>query len=381
MNKEHNSNARLLQGNEACVSGGLYAGVNFFAGYPITPSTEITEGMARELPKIGGKFIQMEDEIGSIAAVIGASNAGLKAMTATSGPGYSLMVENIGYGYMTETPCVIVNVQRGGPSTGLPTKIGQADTMQTQWGPHGDNTAIAVAPSTVRECFEETVRAVNLSERFRTPVTVLSDEVLGHMREMMIMPKVGDLEVVKRHRPDVPSEWYRHFEITPSLVSSMASFGDGYRYNVSGLTHDEDGFPTAKPVEIKAKLDKLRRKIERFADEIYKIETYKMDDAHIAVFSYGTVARSAQQAVQIARERRIKVGAIRPLTIWPFPDEKLREMLTGVRKIIVVELNMGQLIREVQRVVPRHTEVFPLQRYDGEIITPQQILDRIREVK
>jgi 2-oxoglutarate ferredoxin oxidoreductase subunit alpha len=381
MKTDNISNARLLQGNEACMYGALYAGVRFFAGYPITPSTEIAEGMARQLPKIGGKFIQMEDEIASIAAIIGASNAGLKAMTATSGPGYSLMLENIGYGYMTETPCVIVNVQRGGPSTGLPTKIGQADTMQVQWGPHGDNTAIAVAPSTVRECFEETVRAVNLSERFRTPVTILSDEVLGHMREMMIMPKEGDLEVIKRHKPNVPHEWYKHFEINPSLVSSMASFGDGYRYNISGLTHDEDGFPTAKPVEIKAKLDKLRRKIERFSDEIYKIETYMMDDAHVAVFSYGTTARSAQQAVQIARQRRIRVGAIRPLTIWPFPDEKLREMLTGVRKVIVAELNMGQLVREVQRVAPRHTEVFPLQRYDGEVMTPQQILDRIREVK
>ncbi len=381
MKKDNNSKTRLLQGNEACVHGALYAGVRFFAGYPITPSTEIAEGMARELPKLGGKFIQMEDEIGSIAAVIGASNAGLKAMTATSGPGYSLMVENIGFGYMTETPCVIINVQRGGPSTGLPTKIGQADTMQTRWGPHGDNTAIAVAPSTVRECFEETVRAVNLAERFRTPVTVLSDEVLGHMREMMVMPGEGDLQVIERHKPDVPSDWYKHFEITPSLVSAMASFGEGYRYNISGLTHDEDGFPTAKPAEIKAKLNKLRYKIERFADEIYKIETYKMDDAHIAVFSYGTVGRSAQQAIQIARQSRIKVGAIRPLTIWPFPDEKLREMLTGVRKVIVAELNMGQLIREVQRVAPRHTEVFPLQRYDGEVMTPQQILDRIREVK
>jgi 2-oxoglutarate ferredoxin oxidoreductase subunit alpha len=381
MEKHHFAKAKLLQGNEACVNGALYAGVRFFAGYPITPSTEIAEGMARELPRVGGKFIQMEDEIGSIAAVIGASNAGLKAMTATSGPGYSLMVENIGYAYMTETPCVIVNVQRGGPSTGLPTKISQSDTMQARWGTHGDYTAITVAPSTVKECFEETVRAVNLSERFRTPVTVLSDEVLGHMREMMLMPGKGEVEVVERHKPDVPSDWYRHFEITPSMVSPMASFGEGYRFNISGLTHDQDGYPTASAVEIKEKLDKLRLKIERFADETVKIQTDMMDDAHIAVFSYGTVGQSARQAVKMARERRIKVGAIRPLTIWPFPEERIREMLLDIRKVIVAELNMGQLVHEIRKIAPRHTDVFFMGRYDGEVMTPQQILDKIREVK
>ncbi len=373
------SKARLMQGNEACMYGALYAGAEFFAGYPITPSTEIAEGMAREMPKRGGKFIQMEDEIGSMAAIIGASNAGCKSITATSGPGYSLMVENIGYAYMTESPCVIVNVQRGGPSTGLPTKISQSDTMQARWGPHGDYTSITVAPSTVEGCFHETVRAFNLAERFRTPVTILLDEVLGHMREMMVIPEEGEIEVAKRHKPDVPSEWYRHFEITPSLVSPMASFGQGYRYNVSGLTHDQDGFPTAKSKEIVDKLNKLRRKIERYADEITKIRLEKMEDAHIAVFSYGTVARTAFQAIKMARERRIKVGAIQPLTIWPFPDEQLRDMLKHVRKVIVAELNMGQIVHEVRRVAPRHTEVISLQRYDGNVMTPQQIHEKIRE--
>jgi len=368
-----------MQGNEACMYGALYAGAEFFAGYPITPSTEIAEGMAREMPKRGGKFIQMEDEIGSMAAIIGASNAGCKSITATSGPGYSLMVENIGYAYMTESPCVIVNVQRGGPSTGLPTKISQSDTMQARWGPHGDYTSITVAPSTVEGCFHETVRAFNLAERFRTPVTILLDEVLGHMREMMVIPEEGEIEVAKRHKPDVPSEWYRHFEITPSLVSPMASFGQGYRYNVSGLTHDQDGFPTAKSKEIVDKLNKLRRKIERYADEITKIRLEKMEDAHIAVFSYGTVARTAFQAIKMARERRIKVGAIQPLTIWPFPDEQLRDMLKHVRKVIVAELNMGQIVHEVRRVAPRHTEVISLQRYDGNVMTPQQIHEKIRE--
>lgn len=375
-----NSKARLLQGNEACMLGALYAGVEFFGGYPITPSTEIAEGMAREMPKRGGKFIQMEDEIASMASIIGASNAGCKSMTATSGPGFSLMQENLGYAYMTETPCVVINVQRGGPSTGLPTKVGQSDTMQARWGTHGDYTSITVAPSSVEGCFYETVRAFNLAERFRTPVIVLLDEVMAHMREMMVVPEEGEIEVFKRHRPDVPREWYRHFEITPSLVSPMASFGQGYRYNVSGLTHDQDGFPTAKPKEIVDKLNKLRRKIERYSDEIIKLRTEKMEDAHIAVFSYGIVARTAFQAVKMARERRIKVGAIQPLTIWPFPDEQLRDMLKNVRKVIVAELNMGQLVHEIRRVAPRHTEVIPLQRYDGNVMTPSEIFDKIREV-
>jgi len=381
MKKEFTGKARLLQGNEACVAGAIYAGVEFYAGYPITPSTEIAEGLARALPKIGGKFIQMEDEIASIAAVIGASNAGCKSMTATSGPGYSLMQENIGYAYMTETPCVIVNAQRGGPSTGLPTKISQSDTMQARWGTHGDYTSITVAPSSVREAFEETVRAFNLSERFRTPVTVLTDEVLGHMREMMIMPEPGELEVKERIKPNVPSDWYKHFELTPTFVSPMASFGDGYRYNVTGLTHDQEGFPTNVASEIREKLDKLRNKIERFTGEIYKLRSEMMDDAKIAVFSYGMVARAAYQAVKMARAKRIRVGAIQPLTIWPFADNQIHDLLTNVKKVIVAELNMGQLVHEIRRVAPRHVEVIFMGRYDGEVMTPQQILDKIKEVK
>jgi 2-oxoglutarate/2-oxoacid ferredoxin oxidoreductase subunit alpha len=381
MTNNKQNRARLLQGNEACVQGALYAGLNFFAGYPITPSTEIAEGLSRELPKIGGKFIQMEDEIGSIAAVIGASNAGSKAMTATSGPGFSLMQENIGYAYMTETPCVIVDVQRGGPSTGLPTKISQSDIMQARWGTHGDYTAITLAPSSVKECFEQTVRAFNLSERFRTPVTVLTDEVLGHMREMMIIPEPGELEVRHRIKPDVPADWYKHFELTANFVSPMAAFGEGYRYNVSGLTHDQAGFPTNVAAEIKEKLDKLKLKIERFSDEIVNLRTEMMDDAKIAVISCGTVARAAIQAVKIARENRLKVGAIQPLTLWPFPDAQIRELLANVRKVVVAELNMGQVVHEIRRIVPDHTEVYFLGRYDGEVMPPQQIFEKIKEVK
>ncbi len=371
----------LTQGNEACALGAIYAGCRFFGGYPITPSTEVAELMSRLLPQHGGRFIQMEDEIGSIAAVIGASVAGAKSMTATSGPGYSLMVENIGYAYMAEVPCVIVNVQRGGPSTGLPTKIGQADTMQAKWGPHGDYTAIAVAPASVRECFEQTVKAFNYAERFRTPVTVLSDEVLGHMREMMSPPLEGELAVFNREKPDVPPEWYHHFEITPSLVSPMASFGDGYRFHMTGLTHDQDGFPTANIDEIRRKLDKLRNKIMRFSDELIQIETEMTDDASIVVIAYGTAARASQQAVHMARKNRIHAGLIRPITIWPMAEETIREHLKHAKTALVVELNMGQLVHEIERIAPRSCKVESLNRYDGEVLNPVEIYKRIREVK
>jgi len=253
--------------------------------------------------------------------------------------------------------------------------------MQARWGTHGDYTSITVAPSSVREAFEETVRAFNLSERFRTPVTVLTDEVLGHMREMMIMPEPGELEVKERIKPNVPSDWYKHFELTPTFVSPMASFGDGYRYNVTGLTHDQEGFPTNVASEIREKLDKLRNKIERFTGEIYKLRSEMMDDAKIAVFSYGMVARAAYQAVKMARAKRIRVGVIQPLTIWPFADNQIHDLLSNVKKVIVAELNMGQLVHEIRRVAPRHVEVIFMGRYDGEVMTPQQILDKIKEVK
>lgn len=370
-----------MQGNEACAQGAIYAGCRFFGGYPITPSTEVAEGMARMLPKYGGRFIQMEDEIGSMAAIIGASVAGLKSMTATSGPGYSLMQENIGYAYMTEVPVVVVNVQRGGPSTGLPTKIAQADTMQARWGTHGDYTSITVAPASVRECFEQTVKAFNFAERFRTPVTILGDEVLGHMREVVHVPEPGELEVVNREVPDVPSEWYHHFEVTPSLVSPMAAFGDGYRFHMTGLTHDPEGFPTAKIAEIKQKLDKLNNKIMRFSDELVQLDAEMTDDASICVFAYGTAARAARQAVHMAREKRIRAGLIRPLTIWPFPDEQIREHLSHAKKVLVVELNMGQLVNEIRRIAPRHCKVEQLNRYDGEVLNPVEIFKKILEVK
>jgi len=370
---------RLLMGNEACVQGAICAGVNFYAGYPITPSTEVAEGCAREFPKRGGRFIQMEDEIASIGAVIGASVAGAKAMTATSGPGYSLMIENIGYAYMVEAPCVIVNVQRGGPSTGLPTKVSQSDTMQTRWGPHGDYTAIAVAPSTVSDTFTETVRAVNLSERFRTPVTILLDEVVGHMQEMVSLPDADEFEITNRSKPTCDPDEYLAYGPTENNVNPMPAYGEGYRWYTTGLTHDVRGFPTNVPSEIVATLDKLRHKIEDYEDEIQKLSVKWLEDADIVMVSYGSVARTVLQAVMLARGAGIKVGCVQLYTIWPFPSRQLRELMTGKSKVIVAELNMGQLVHEVERVAPAGTSVSPLQRYDGEIFTPTQLIEAIEQ--
>lgn len=372
---------RLILGNRACAEGAVAAGCRFFAGYPITPSTEIAEFLALELPKVGGKFIQMEDEIASSAAVIGASAAGVKSMTATSGPGFSLMQEHIGYAFMAEVPCVIVNVQRGGPSTGLPTKVSQADTMQARWGTHGDYYAIALAPSSVEECFHFTIRAFNLSEKYRTPVIVLMDEVVGHMREKVTFPDPDEIRIINRMKPTVHPGWYQHFEINPHFVSPMASFGEGYRYNITGLTHNPDGFPTARPVAIKEKLDKLRNKITHNVNDIVEIREEFMEDAHIAVLGYGIVARAARQAVRMAREKRIKAGLIQPLTVWPFPDVYMEHILEQLDLVIVAELNQGQLIREVMRVNRGKTRVRGLNRYDSELITPDQIFRKIREEK
>lgn len=370
----------LVLGNEACVKGAIYAGMRFYAGYPITPSTEVAEGCARELPKIGGRFIQMEDEIGSIAAIIGASVAGLKSMTATSGPGYSLMVENIGYAYMTETPLVVINVQRGGPSTGLPTKVSQSDTMQARWGTHGDYTAIAVAPSTIEEAVYETIRAFNLAERFRTPVTVLMDEVLGHSRQIISLPEPGEVPLYERVKPTVSPQDYIPFEFTENLVSAMPAYGEGYRYVVTGLTHDQMGFTTNKPAEIWPKLDKLRNKIMNYQDEITKIRSEYVDDADVVFISYGTVSRAALQATHIARKAGVKVGTIQLCTVWPFPDKEIRDLCRKCGNVIVAELNMGQLINEVRRVLPQDITVSPLLRYDGEILTPMQLIEKLEEV-
>ncbi len=375
-----NKKKKLLQGNGACVEGAIYAGMSFYGGYPITPSTEIAEGCARELPKLDRKFIQMEDEIGSIAAIIGASVTGRKVLTGTSGPGYSLMSELLGYAYITETPIVVINVQRGGPSTGLPTKVSQADTMQARWGTHGDYNAIAIAPSTVGECLTETIRAFNLAERFRTPVTVLLDEVMGHMREIITLPEKGEYEVFDRVKPTASPEEFEAFAMTDNFVSPMPSYGEGYRYNVTGLTHDVHGFSTNRTDETIQKLDKLRNKIDLFTDEIFKSRIELAEDADVVFISYGTVSRAALQAMQIARKAGAKVGSIQLYTIWPFDYEMIKEATKNCKTVIVAEMNMGQICHEVQKVLDPSKKLETVQRYDGEIITPMELLEKLEEV-
>lgn len=370
--------ARLLQGNHASALGALAAGCRFFAGYPITPSSEIAEFMSRELPKLGGKFIQMEDEIASIAAVIGASVGGLKAMTATSGPGFSLMQENIGYGVVAEVPCVIINVMRAGPSTGLPTSPSQGDVMQARWGTHGDHPIIALAPASVREAFDLTVAAFNFAEKFRTPVFVLMDEVVGHMREKVELPELAPSDIVNREMPTVPPEWYEPFGNPPSDVPPMAPFGEGYRYHVTGLLHDPRGFPTSRLDEIQAWVERVFRKIERNVGEICMWEEDGVDDARVLVVAYGSTARSARQAVKIARARYgRKAGLLRLKTLWPFPEAALERAAENVQRVIVAEMNLGQISLEVERIVGR-SKVLRVGRADGQIVTPDQILDAMR---
>jgi len=370
----------LLQGNEAVVEGALKAGCNFFAGYPITPATEISEILSVRLPQLDGTFIQMEDEIASIGAVIGASLAGAKAMTATSGPGFSLMQENIGFAVIAEVPCVIVNAMRGGPSTGLPTMPSQSDVMQARWGTHGDHPIIALCPSTIRECYDLTIKAFNYSEKFRVPVLLLVDEVVAHMREKITIYEDEDVEIFNRVKPTVPPEWYIPFEDTPKGVPAMANFGDGYRYHVTGLTHDIRGFPTSRPDEIDPFIRRLFRKVSQNFADIQIGEFYQTDDADITIIAYGCVARSARRAAADGRERGLKVGVLKMNTIWPFMRASVEKVLRTSKVVIVPEMNMGQISREVKRVNKGDAKVFTINKVDGKIITPQEILSRIKEV-
>ena len=371
----------LIQGNEACTEGAIAAGCRFFAGYPITPSTEIAESMSEKLPRIGGKFIQMEDEIASIAAITGASVAGLKSMTATSGPGFSLMQEGIGYACMAEIPLVIVNVMRGGPSTGLPTKTSQADVMQARWGTHGDHFLIVLAPESVKETFYLTIKSFNLAEKFRVPVILLTDETIGHMREKVVLPDYTELHIENRVTPIVPPQWYKPYEVTTDFITPMAPFGTGYRYNITGLTHDEMGFPTNKENEIASKMNKLRDKIMRATSDIVDYETLYTEDANTLIVSFGSASRSAKEAVEYLRSHRRKVGFFRPITIWPFPEKELAAIAKKVDQIFVVEMNQGQLIDEIRKVESYHKKVFGINRYDGEMITPNQIISKIKEAR
>ncbi len=367
----------LLQGNEACARGALAAGCRFFAGYPITPSTEIAEALARALPKIGGTFIQMEDEIASIAAVIGASVGGLKSMTATSGPGFSLMQENIGYAAMAEIPCVIVNVQRLGPSTGRPTSPAQGDVMQARFGTHGDHPIIALSPTSVREAFDMTVSAFEFSERYRTPVILLMDEVIGHMRENVDLP-TEQLLAADREPVGVPPEWYEVYGESPTDVPPLASFGEGYRFHITGLHHDLHGFPTNRLDEVQAWIDRVFRKINNYLDDIVLSHAEWTDDMDTLVIAYGATYRSARQAAKMARDRGHKTGLLKLQTIWPFAEAQVEQMAERAEHVIVPEMNLGQLALEIERVAGRR-KVRRVNRIDGQMIEPNEIMVSILE--
>lgn len=366
---------RLMQGNEAIGLGAVAAGCRFFAGYPITPSTEVAEVLARELPKVGGKFIQMEDEIASMAATIGGSIGGLKSMTATSGPGFSLMQENIGYAAMTEIPCVIVNVQRLGPSTGLPTTASQGDVMQARWGTHGDHQIIALCPTTVKESFDLTIKAFNLAEKFRTPVILLTEETIGHMREPIDLPDFATVEVEERVVTDSP-ENYKPFRNDEGDVPPMANFGDGYRYHITGLFHDELGFPTQRLDEVEAWLDRVDRKISHNLDEIVMVEENYQSNAKVGIIAYGASARSSRHAMKVARQNGKQVDLLTLFTIWPFAEAQVENLAEKVDRIIVPEMNAGQIALEIERIVGRD-KVTRLTLTNGEMITPEMILEAI----
>jgi len=370
--------SKLLMGNEACAEGALAAGIRFFGGYPITPSNEICEIMSNRLPPIGGKFIQMEDEISGMASIVGASIGGLKSMTATSGPGFSLMQENLGFACMAEVPCVIVNVMRGGPSTGLPTLPSQGDIMQARWGTHGDHPIIALCPTSVKEIFDLTVTATNLAEKYRTPVIILMDEVIGHMREKVVLPQLESVEIIDRVKPTCPPEWYRPFEDNKSGVPLMATFGDGYRYHITGLTHDDMGFPTTKPEEVNALMQRLFRKIRQGFDDILLYENFLMEDATSVIVAYGAMYRTAKTAVLDLRQEGHKVGLLKLTTIWPFPKIAFENLPDQVEELFVPEMNMGQLFREVVRVNRGKRLTHKINKVTGELMTPEEIVHEIK---
>lgn len=374
---ELNGTRQLLQGNEAVVHGALAAGCRFFAGYPITPASEIAELCSILLPAYDGTFIQMEDEIASIGAVIGASLAGVKSMTATSGPGFSLMQENLGFACCAEVPCVIVNVMRGGPSTGLPTSPAQGDVQMARWGTHGDHPIIVLAVSTVLDSFTITVKAFNMSEKYRVPVILLSDEVVAHTRESVELPPTNEIRIIDRIKPSVPPEWYVPYEGDARGVPPMASFGDGYRHHVTGLIHDKRGYPTQNSSEIEAFHLRQAHKITRGFPEIQMTREYFLDDAEIVVIAYGSVARSSLRAVQDARRNGIKAGLLQLITLFPFPRGSVSPLLDRCRAVLVPEMNMGQISREVHRVNQSECRIVKYNRIDGQFITPYEIYKQL----
>ena len=370
---------KLMQGNEACTMAAIAAGLRFYAGYPITPSTEIAEMCSEELPKVGGKFIQMEDEIGSISACIGASLTGAKAMTATSGPGFSLMQEAIGYAGLCEIPVVIIDVQRVGPSTGMPTSPSQGDVMQARWGTHGDHPIIALAPGNVKECYDLTFRAFELSEKYRVTVIVLMDEVIGHMREKVVLPDPSSYAIPRRPMPESP-EGYKPYAADPDGgVPPMAPFGTGYRWHCTGLTHDENGAPTSKPAIAGALARRLNLKIENKTEELADYFTEELEGCDLAVVSFGSSAMASLSAVRRARKEGYKVGMLRLKTIWPFPIKTVKSLLASAKKILVPEMNLGQLALEIERSAACGQPVIRLGKANGELFHPDEVFAAIKE--
>ncbi|WP_425059999.1 2-oxoglutarate oxidoreductase subunit KorA [Sporomusa carbonis] len=373
--------AVLMQGNHACAEGAIAAGARFFAGYPITPSTEVAELLAKRLPQVGGTFIQMEDEIAGIAAVIGGSLAGTKSLTATSGPGFSLKQELIGYASIAEVPCVIVNVQRTGPSTGQPTSPAQGDIMQARWGSHGDRGVIAISPASVPECFTLTIEAFNLAEKYRTPVILLLDEIIGHMREKFVMPDINGLNIKNRKKPTLPPGKFQPFKPDEDGVPPMPAYGEGYRFHTTGLVHDYTGFPTGSNAVTHEMIDRLHTKITGNIDDIVKYEEVELNDAEIAVIAFGGTARSAYAAIDAARTQGVKAGLFRPITIWPAPEKQLLQLAEKVKVIIVAEMNYGQYVNEVRQIVRSNTKVVSLAKWNNEPITPSEMLEAINAAR
>lgn len=377
----------FLLGDHAAAEGAILAGCRFFAGYPITPATEIAERMSTRLPQVGGVYIQMEDELASMNAILGGSWAGVKSMTATSGPGFSLMMENLGLGIMLETPCVLVNVQRGGPSTGLPTLVGQQDMMQARWGSHGDYEIIALAPSSPQELFDLTIRAFNLAEKYRTPVLIMTDAEVGHMTEKVVIPPPEAVEIIDRplvRKGDVSPDLFRIYRDMSraqggSSVSPMAVAGEGYRIHVTGLTHDERGYPVMSAAAQEWNLNRLVKKIRDHRDDIIQIEEKDIKDADIVVISYGISARTSLWPVSVARQEGLRVGFLRLITVWPFAEERIRELSRQVRAFVVPEINMGQMVREVERCAAGRTHVIPVNQPGGDILEADQVLKAIRK--
>ena len=369
----------FINGDVACAEGAIAAGCRFFAGYPITPATEIAERMSERLPKVGGVFIQMEDEIASMNAILGASWAGVKSMTATSGPGFSLMMENLGLGIMLETPCVVVNVQRGGPSTGLPTLVGQGDMMQARWGSHGVYEIIALSATSPQELFDVTVVAFNLSEKYRTPVLVMTDESIGHMTERVVIPPVDQIALFPRRKPTLPPGQFKPYMPDADLVPPMPVAGEGYRFHVTGLTHDERGYPSAVAATQVRTVQRLIDKIRLNVDDLAIVEEDGIEDAEVVVISYGISARVALLPVRQARAEGRKVGMLKLVTVWPFPEKRIRELAGHVRAFVVPEINAGQIALEVERCAGGKARTILVPHVGGDIIHPDVILHAIHE--